>query len=102
MSEAVKYFYKGKDTDLIVFATSVESVEEYKKDPSVGNLSQAAEIFKVFANEKGSGAEGNLGEASKAQIQNEFGKKNVEEVVGIVLREGQPNASINQVRKGFN
>lgn len=102
MSSAVKYFYKGKETDLVVFATSVEEVNEYRKEPSIGKLSQVAEIFKVFSNDQGSGAEGNLGEASKAQVQNEFGNKKIEEVIDIILREGKPNASVGQVKKSFN
>lgn len=102
MSSAVKYFYRGKETDLVVFATSIEEVNEYRKEPSIGKLSQVAEIFKVFSNDQGSGAEGNLGEASKAQVQNEFGKKKIEEVIDIILREGTPNASVGQVKKSFN
>lgn len=99
MSSAVKYFYKGQDTDLVVFATSESDVNEYLKDPSIGKLSEVVEIFKVFCNQKGSGAEGSLGEASKAQVQNEFGKKTIEEVIDTILREGTPNARVDQVKK---
>lgn len=102
MSSAVKYFYKGEDTDLVVFATSVEDVNNYLKEPSIGKLSQVVEIFKVFSNRKGSGAEGNLGEASKAQVENEFGKKKIEEVIDSILRRGHPNASVGQLKKGYN
>lgn len=99
MSSAVKYFYKGQDTDLVVFVTSVDEVNEYLKEPSIGKLSQVVEIFKVFCNQKGSGAEGALGEASKAQVQNEFGKKSIGEVIDIILKEGKPNAYVDQVKK---
>ncbi|CAR25738.1 hypothetical protein ZYGR_0A03060 [Zygosaccharomyces rouxii] len=102
MSSAVKYFYKGKETDLIVFATSIEDVNEYLKEPSIGKLSQVVEVFKVFSNDQGSGAEGNLGEASKAQVQNEFGRKKIEEIIDLILKEGKPNASVGQVKKSFN
>ncbi|CCE92486.1 Rtc3p TDEL_0E02430 [Torulaspora delbrueckii] len=102
MSSAVKYFYKGQETDLIVFVSSVDDVNEYLKDPSIGKLSQVVELFKVFTNNVGEGAEGELGEASKSQIANEFGQgKKIEEVIDIILKEGEPNAKVEKIeRKG--
>lgn len=98
MSSAVKYFYKGQETDLIVFVSSVEEVDEYLKDPSIGKLSQVVELFKVFTNNVGEGAEGELGEASKSQLANEFGKgKKIEEIIEIILKEGEPNAKVEAI-----
>lgn len=106
MSTAVKYFYKGQETDLIVFVTSVEDVEEYLKSPSIGKLSEVVELFKVFTNNEGEGAEGELGEASNSQLANEFGKdKKVEEIIDIILKKGEPNAkveSFNKNKNGYN
>lgn len=100
MSSAVKYFYKGEETDLIVFVSSVEEVKEYLKDPSIGKLSQVVEVFKVFTNNEGEGAEGELGEASKSQLANEFGKgKKVEEIIDIILKKGEPNAKVESIGK---
>ncbi|QLL33134.1 hypothetical protein HG536_0E00440 [Torulaspora globosa] len=98
MSSAVKYFYKGKETDLIVFVTSVDEVKEYLKDPSIGKLSEVVEVFQVFTNNAGEGAEGELGEASKSQLANEFGKdKKVEEIIDIILKNGEPNAKVDTI-----
>lgn len=98
MSKVVKYFYKGEDTDLIVFVKSKESVENYLKKPSVDNLSTAVEVFQVFANRDGKGANGELGEASRAQIANEFGSnKKTEEVIDLILRKGSSNGEVGQV-----
>lgn len=100
MSSAVKYFYKGEETDLIVFVSSVEEVQEYLKDPSIGKLSQVVEVFKVFANKAGEGAEGELGEASNSQLANEFGKgKKIEEIIDLILKKGEPNAKVESVER---
>ncbi|QLG72011.1 hypothetical protein HG535_0C03640 [Zygotorulaspora mrakii] len=98
MSSPVKYFYKGEETDLLVFVSSVEEVQEYLKDKSIGKLSQVVEVFKVFTNNAGEGAEGELGEASKSQLANEFGKgKKIEEVIAIILEKGEPNATVESI-----
>ncbi|SCU82142.1 LANO_0B05226g1_1 [Lachancea nothofagi CBS 11611] len=90
----VKYFYKGQQTDLVVFVESQELANEYLQDPTVGKLTEAVGVFKIFTNPQGEGAEGELGEASKAQVENEFGKKiKVEEAIAKILKEGSPNAS---------
>lgn len=38
MSTVIKYFYKGENTDLIVFAASEQLVNEYLENPSIGKL----------------------------------------------------------------
>lgn len=60
MSTVTKYFYKGENTDLIVFAASEELVDEYLKNPSIGKLSEVVELFEVFTPQDGRGAEGEL------------------------------------------
>ncbi|SCU95898.1 LAME_0F13982g1_1 [Lachancea meyersii CBS 8951] len=95
----VKYFYKGQETDLVVFAESSEAVNQYLQDPTVGKLTEAVGVFKIFTNSQGEGAEGELGEASKAQIENEFGAKiKVEEAIAKILQQGSPNAKTTDVR----
>lgn len=89
MSQNIKYFYKGKETDLIVFASSSEAVEEYKKDPKPSKLTEVVEVFKVFSNRDGKGNEGEIGEASDMQIENEFGKCHIEDAIKRVLLEGE-------------
>ncbi|CUS23509.1 LAQU0S10e02058g1_1 [Lachancea quebecensis] len=91
---ATKYFYKGQNTDLVVFVESPELAEQYLKDPSIGKLTEAVGVFKIFANQQGEGAEGELGEASKAQVENEFGKGvKIEQAIARILQEGSANAS---------
>lgn len=98
MSTAVKYFYKGNETDLIIFVSSLEEVEEYLQKPSIGKLSQVVEVFKVFTNNEGEGAEGELGEASKSQLANEFGKGlKIEEIIDLILKKGEPNAKVDAI-----
>ncbi|CEP62347.1 Rtc3p LALA0_S05e03598g [Lachancea lanzarotensis] len=97
----VKYFYKGQETDLVVFAESQEAVDNYLKDPTIGKLTEAVGVFKVFTNPQGEGAEGELGEASKAQVENEFGKKiKIEEAIAKILQNGSPNAKSNNLKSG--
>ncbi|CAR23195.1 Rtc3p [Lachancea thermotolerans CBS 6340] len=90
---ATKYFYKGEETDLVIFVESQELADQYLKDPTIGKLTEAVGVFKIFTNQQGEGAEGELGEASKAQIENEFGKGiKIEEAIARILQEGSPNA----------
>ncbi|SCW01212.1 LAFE_0D07558g1_1 [Lachancea fermentati] len=93
---AVKYFYKGQDTDFIIFVESIEGVENYLKDPSISKLTSVVELFKVFTNRQGDGAEGELGEVSNAQLENEFGKGiKIEQAIDRILREGSVNGKGN-------
>ncbi|SCU91752.1 LADA_0F11804g1_1 [Lachancea dasiensis] len=89
----VKYFYKGQETDFVVFVESQELAEQYVQEPTMGKLTEAVGVFKIFTNQQGEGAEGELGEASKAQVENEFGKKiKVEEAIAKILQGGSVNA----------
>lgn len=91
MSSRVKYFYKGKDTDLMVFAKSANSVKDYLEHPSIEKLSDTVEVFQVFTNRDSRGSSGTLDEASHAQMDNEFGEgKNMNQVIDLILRNGQP------------
>lgn len=102
MADVIKYFYEGKETDLIIYVTSEEKVKEYIKDPAPSKLADVVSLFKVFANRDGKGNEGILGEASHAQLENEFGKgKKIEEVIDIILREGKPNGNQGSMASNF-
>ncbi|CAI4053236.1 hypothetical protein SUVZ_15G2440 [Saccharomyces uvarum] len=103
MSTVIKYFYKGENTDLIIFATSEELVNEYLENPSIGKLSEVVEVFEVFTPLDGRGAEGELGAASKAQVENEFGKgKKTEEVIDLILKNGEPNSVTSSLKTKGN
>lgn len=90
MATPLKCFYKGNDTDFTVFVGSEEGVQTYLKNPTPSLLPSTVELFTIFSNRDARGSEGELGEASKAQLENEFGKdKSEEEMIDIILREGK-------------
>lgn len=83
----VRYFYQGQETDFVIFVDSEEDAQNYLSDSTVP-LSQAVSTFQVFTTQSGSGNEGILEEASKQQLQNEFGKEYAEDVIPIILKKG--------------
>lgn len=102
-TEVLQYFYKGKETDLVIYVTSQAAADDYLASPSPSKLANVVEVFKVFTNLDGKGATGTFGEASKTQLENEFGKgKKVEEVIGLILKEGVPNGKTNRVKTEGN
>lgn len=93
MSNTVKFFYKGQGTDLIMYVKSEEAVQEYLESPSIGKLPDTVEVFQIYTN-NGRGVEGQLGEASHAQLENEFGRgKKKEEVMDLILKNGKVKAT---------
>ncbi|KAL2706875.1 Restriction of telomere capping protein 3 [Kluyveromyces marxianus] len=103
MSSPIKYFYKGEETDFIIFVNSEEKVQDYLKNSNINNLTEAVSLFKVFVNQDSRGSEGELGEASKSQIENEFGpKKTTEEVLDLILKSGKPLSSTNVNKKKYS
>lgn len=98
MSNVAKYFYKGHDTDLIVFVKSKDAVEEYLTHSD--NISDVVEVFQIFTNTNtGRGNEGSLGEASIAQLENEFGKMKKDDMFEKILREGEFSGDKNGLRR---
>ncbi|GMM54338.1 Rtc3 protein [Maudiozyma humilis] len=88
IAQPVRVFYKGKDIDLTVFAISDDAVEHYKADPNIKNLDRVVEVFDVYT--AGRGSTGQLGTASRAEMEGEFGKGlSEEQFVDHVLREGK-------------
>ncbi|KAL6946538.1 hypothetical protein ACO0RG_000691 [Hanseniaspora osmophila] len=88
--QAVKVFYKGESTDFLVFGTNKAAVEQYRAEPNINNFLEATTLHQVFVNNTGRGKEGNLGEASKTQLENEFGKgKKIEDFIQTILKEGE-------------
>ncbi|CCE62865.1 hypothetical protein TPHA_0D02270 [Tetrapisispora phaffii CBS 4417] len=90
MSQLSRCFYKGEDTDFVVYIKSKDSLDDYLKEPSVTKLTDTVELFQIFSNHEGKGSDGQLGEASHAQLENEFGRgKKPEEVIDLILKNGQ-------------
>lgn len=86
-----KVFFKGKTDDFIVFIESPEDLEAWKKDRSIP-LAQVVNSFKIMLTHK-HGAQGQMDEASKSTLENEFGTSNEDEVIKKILEDGQSQTS---------
>uniref|UniRef100_A0A060SXD0 ARAD1A08404p n=1 Tax=Blastobotrys adeninivorans TaxID=409370 RepID=A0A060SXD0_BLAAD len=83
----VQVLYQGNSDDYVVFATSKDDLEKYRKDSTVP-LVEVTALYKVFATHR-HGSQGVLDEAPKGQLQSDFGTTNVDDVVAKILREGE-------------
>jgi ribosome maturation protein Sdo1 len=81
-----KVFYKGNTDDFIVFVESPEDLAAWKKDKSIP-LAQVVNSFKILLTHK-HGAQGQMDDASKASLENEFGTHNEDEVLKKILEDG--------------
>lgn len=88
MPEPHKIFYKGADNDFVIFTENPEMIKKYRAGDTTIALAEIVSVFKVFVNRQG-GVEGVLDEASKAELQNEFGKLGVDEVIKLILEKGE-------------
>jgi len=99
-TEQVKVHYKGNSEDFIVLAESVDAVKAFQKGPdSTTPLVDIVNSFDVFVTNK-HGAQGQLNRASKAQLENEFGTSNADDVVKAVLEKGSVQESAFPGRQG--
>lgn len=99
MSEPHKIFYKGADYDFVIFTENPDLIQKYKAGDTTIPLSDVVSVFKVFVNRQG-GVEGVLDEASKAELQNEFGSSlNVDEIIKLILEKGEDKRSAGNFRK---
>ncbi|CCH44132.1 hypothetical protein BN7_3690 [Wickerhamomyces ciferrii] len=87
MSNPVKVFYKGDSQDFVVFVESEEIASKYTEDSTIP-LVDVVGTFKVYSPESGRGVEGVLHEASNRDLENQFGKKPVEDVIKFIIHEG--------------
>lgn len=88
MSQPHKLFYKGSSTDFVIFVESQEILDKYRKSNSIP-LIDIVSIYKVFVNRQG-GVEGMLDEASKEELQNEFGPlAKTDDAIRAILEAGE-------------
>ncbi|CDR41514.1 CYFA0S07e03026g1_1 [Cyberlindnera fabianii] len=87
MSGPVKVFYKGENIDFIVFVESEEIAQKYQKDSTIP-LSEVVGTFKIFTSDQRRGSEGVFDEASRQELETEFGTKSVEEAIEKIIKEG--------------
>jgi len=82
-----KIHYKGNEDDFVILVESVEAVKKWKEDKTIP-LVDVVNSFDVFATHK-HGAQGELNRASNALLENEFGTKNSEDAVKMIIEKGQ-------------
>lgn len=87
MSSPHKVFYKGSSTNFVIFVESPDILDDYQKGDNVP-LIDVVSIYKVFVNRQG-GVEGKLDEASREELQNEFGDgAKIDDAIRIILKSG--------------
>ncbi|KAF3924285.1 hypothetical protein ABW21_db0206266 [Orbilia brochopaga] len=84
------YLQKGGE-DFIVMVESHDMLQKWKKDSSTP-LIDVVDGFSVFTTHK-HGAQGVLDSASKSTLEDAFGTSNTDDVIQIILREGQVQTS---------
>lgn len=100
MPEPHKIFYKGShESDFVIFVEDNDLVQKYKKGDTTIPLIDIISIYKVFVNRQG-GSEGVLDEASKQELNQEFGKSDIDEIIKKILNNGTDKHSSNLSRGG--
>ncbi|KAH0606818.1 uncharacterized protein H6S33_003652 [Morchella sextelata] len=97
-AQQTKVVYKGKSDDFVVYVDSIEDLQKWKKDSSIP-LAQVVNGWKVFCTHK-QGAQGIMDEASKANLSDEFGTADEEEVMKKILQSGSPQVGVASERQG--
>lgn len=100
MVQPHRLFYKGQECDFVIFIEDPELLQKYRNNDTTIPLIDVLSIYKIFVNRQG-GVEGVLDEASKHELQNEFGTKNADEVIKKIVTEGTDKLSVS-VHRGHN
>ncbi|KAF3987947.1 hypothetical protein FT663_04227 [Candidozyma haemuli var. vulneris] len=89
-----KIFYKGEEHDFVIFTENPDLIQKYKKGDTTIPLVDLVSVWKVFINRQG-GADGILDEASRNELENEFGPKTkVDDAIKKILDEGQDKSQV--------
>lgn len=97
MSTPHKLFYKGSSADFVIFVESPEILAKYHKGENIP-LIDIVSIYKVFVNRQG-GVEGKLDEASKEELQNEFGPKaKADDAIRAILESGADKSGVGAIK----
>lgn len=83
----ITVFYHTDNEDFIVWASSKQDLENWRKDSSIP-LVDVVQLFKVFSTMK-QGSQGVYHEASHSQLDNAFGTHDEDEVIKKILKEGE-------------
>ncbi|KAK6344989.1 hypothetical protein TWF718_006934 [Orbilia javanica] len=82
-----KVYLQKNNEDFIVLVEDKESLNKWKKDTSVP-LTDVINGFKVFTTHR-QGAQGVLDSASNAILDASFGTHKVDDIIPVILRDGQ-------------
>ncbi|KAI1310489.1 shwachman-Bodian-diamond syndrome protein [Xylaria venustula] len=82
----IKVHYKGKDEDFIVFVDDNATYKKWLEDKSIP-LAHFVSTFKVFVTGK-QGTQGQLSDAAKLTLANEFDTEDEDEVIKVILQKG--------------
>lgn len=89
-----KIFYKGNEHDFVIFTENPDLIKKYKGGDTTIPLVDLVSVWKVFTNRQG-GVDGILDEASKAELENEFGPKTkVDDAIKKILDEGDDKKAV--------
>lgn len=100
MVQPHRLFYKGNECDFIIFVEDDDLLKKYKDNDTTIPLIDILSIYKIFTNRQG-GVEGVLDEASKQELQSEFGTKNADEIIKKIVNEGVDKLGLS-VHSGHN
>lgn len=93
-----KIFWKGQLVDFLIFTENPDLIQQYKKGDTTIPLSDLVSVYKVFVNRQG-GADGVFDEASKLEIQSEFGKDaKVDDAIQKILLEGDDKLGVGELK----
>lgn len=89
-----KVFYKGQQHDFVIFTENPDLYKKYNAGDTTIPLVDLVSVWKVFINRQG-GADGILDEASKSELENEFGAKTkVDDAIKKILQEGDDKNAV--------
>ncbi|KAI0383921.1 shwachman-Bodian-diamond syndrome protein [Hypomontagnella monticulosa] len=94
----IKIHHKGKDEDFVIFLDDLETYKKWKSDKSIP-MAHFISAFKIFVTHK-QGAQGQMDDASKSTLENEFGTSNEDDVIKKILESGSIQESEFPERQG--
>ncbi|KAK6338961.1 hypothetical protein TWF696_009759 [Orbilia brochopaga] len=95
--KVTKVYLQKNGEDFIVLVENAENLQKWKKDTSIP-LVDVVNGFNVFTTRK-HGAQGVLDSASKSTLEDAFGTSKTDDVIQIILREGQMQTSGTSARE---
>ncbi|EGW33008.1 uncharacterized protein SPAPADRAFT_60332 [Spathaspora passalidarum NRRL Y-27907] len=94
MANPHKVLYKGQEVDFILFVDDIELLKKYRKGDTTIPLVDLVSVYKVFSN-RNRGSGGIFDQASKGDLENEFGKTSVDDIIKKILIEGEDKKDVH-------